>query len=137
MFKLHLDALKGFSSQLHDGLSLKVLDFLCNPSSYELTKIGVGVASTEDSSSDFSPESSPSPAASPLKPSSRPSSDMNHLPYTKSGSFDTASSSKGSLTKRSIPKVSIREVPVQLLESMHFFLFWYFYFLSPRKLFTQ
>ena len=93
MFKLHLDALKGFSSQLHDGLSLKVLDFLCNPSSHELTKIGVGEASTEYSSSDFSSQSSPSPTASPVKPSSRPRSDMNHLPYPKLGSSDTVSSS--------------------------------------------
>ena len=125
VFKLYLDAFKGFSQQLRDGLSLKVLDFLCNPSAYELTKIGVGEALTEDSSSDYSPEPSTSPTASPSKPSSRIRSDMNPLSYTKpvsSTSSDTASSasssSKESSTKRPIPKVTIREVPVHLQESM-------------------
>ena len=39
MFKLYLEAFKGFSQQLRDGLSLKVLDFLSNPTAYELKKI--------------------------------------------------------------------------------------------------
>ena len=39
MFKLYLEAFKGFSQQLRDGLSFKVLDFPSNPTAYELKKI--------------------------------------------------------------------------------------------------
>ena len=39
MFKLYLEAFKGFSHQLRDGLSLKVLEFLSNPAAFELKKI--------------------------------------------------------------------------------------------------
>ena len=36
MFKMYLDAFKGFSLQLRDGLSLQVLEFLSNPSVFEI-----------------------------------------------------------------------------------------------------
>ena len=36
MFKLYLEAFKGFYQQLRDGLSLKILDFLSNPKAYKL-----------------------------------------------------------------------------------------------------
>ena len=38
MFKLYLEAFEGFFQQLRDGLSLKVLEFLSNPTAYELQK---------------------------------------------------------------------------------------------------
>ena len=105
---------KGFSLQLRDGLSLKVLDLLCNPSSYELKKIVVEETSKEDSSSDLSEtSSSPSPITSPVKPSFRPSSTSSIT-----GSSFPGSNSKGSTLKESSTEGSLREVPVHLQESM-------------------
>ena len=39
MFKLYLEAFKGFYQQLCVGLSLIILDFLSNPKAYKLKKI--------------------------------------------------------------------------------------------------
>lgn len=39
MFKFYQEAFKGFSQHLRDGLSPKVLEFLSNPTAYELEKL--------------------------------------------------------------------------------------------------
>ena len=58
MFKFYLNAFKSFALQLRDGLSLEVLDFLANPSAFELKKVApdVSVEEDEEDSIERSPE---------------------------------------------------------------------------------
>jgi hypothetical protein len=48
MFKIYLSAFKAFALQLRDGLFLEVLDFLSNPSAFELKKVAPDVSVEED-----------------------------------------------------------------------------------------
>ena len=48
MFKIYLNAFKSFALQLRDGLSHEVLDFLANPSAFELKKVAPEISVEED-----------------------------------------------------------------------------------------
>ena len=101
---------KDLLNLLRDGLSLDIVDFLENPSSYELKKV-----STSSSSETIPPETDSNNSTSIKTSSSSSASNKSSSINTSSSS----SSSKGSSWINSSPGVlELREVPHNLREAM-------------------
>ena len=111
MFKMYLDDFKALLLQLRDGLSVQVLEFLSNPSLFELRKIEIEEGNDENTRTESTSET-PNPATTPRPQSARASASFTTSPE------ESSSSATSSARSFSSSKVHLEEVPIHLQDAM-------------------
>ena len=112
MFDIYLNSFKGFATLLRDGLSLDIVDFLENPSQYELKKISAGVESPKLAAK----QSSEVNSSSRIGPSFASSNISKVNSSSRIGSSFPSSNTSAKIS--SAFKSSLQEVPDHLKDSM-------------------